>query len=299
MTEHVQTVRVFGGSVEVRAAGRARGLDAPASLTVAAALLHGIHDTLTRFDPQSELSRLNADARDEVPASRLLCRLAACVPYAGELSGGLVDATQLDALEIAGYVTSLRRRPAAKLAPPARAPHPALADPRRRWAAVSGDLDARVVGRPAGTRIDSGGLAKGLAADLVADMLGDHDAFAVSCLGDVRVGGQAGRIRPVEIADPFGSPRPVVVLRMRAGAVATSGLTARGNHIIDPGRGAPAWTGIVQASAIAPTALEAEVRAKAALLAGPERAQRHLPHGGVLVLADGSVVEHATATLVA
>jgi thiamine biosynthesis lipoprotein len=254
-----------------------------------------MHDTLTRFDPRSELSRLNADPRDAVPASRLLCRLAALVPYAGELSDGLVDATQLDALEVAGYVASLRGKPRPELAVPAATPRPALADPRRRWAGVSADLDARVIHRPAGTRIDSGGLAKGLAADLVADLLGDHDAFAVSCLGDVRVGGQAGRIRPVEIADPFGSPRPVVVLRLRAGAVATSGVTARGNHIIDPGRGLPAWTGIVQASAVAPTATEAEVRAKAALLAGPDRAHAYLPHGGVLVLADGSVIEHATA----
>ena len=43
-------------------------------------------------------------------------------------------------------------------------------------------------------------------------------------------------------------------------------------------------------TALAPTALEAEVRAKAALLAGPEDAADHLPHGGVLVLASGEIV---------
>jgi thiamine biosynthesis lipoprotein len=42
---------------------------------------------------------------------------------------------------------------------------------------------------------------------------------------------------------------------------------------------------------MAPTALEAEVRAKAALLAGPEHAAMYLPHGGVLVLDDGELVE--------
>jgi thiamine biosynthesis lipoprotein len=46
----------------------------------------------------------------------------------------------------------------------------------------------------------------------------------------------------------------------------------------------------VQATALAPTGLEAEVRAKAALLAGPAAARDHLPHGGLLVLADGEVV---------
>jgi thiamine biosynthesis lipoprotein len=44
----------------------------------------------------------------------------------------------------------------------------------------------------------------------------------------------------------------------------------------------------VQATAIAPTALEAEARAKAAVLGGPEQAARWLPHGGVVVLDDGS-----------
>jgi FAD:protein FMN transferase len=43
----------------------------------------------------------------------------------------------------------------------------------------------------------------------------------------------------------------------------------------------------VQATAVAPTALEAEVRAKAALLSGPAGAAAWLPDGGVLVLDDG------------
>lgn len=304
MTELARDVRVFGGTVQVRAAGAARGLDAAASLTVAAALLHGIHHTLTRFDPRSELSRLNADARETVPASRLLCRLAALVPWAGELSGGLVDATQLDALEAAGYVTSLRGRRArpapADVVAAAPVPRPAVADPRRRWSTVHGDPEACLVRRPAGVRLDSGGLAKGLAADLLADRLCEHDSFAICCLGDVRVGGRAGRVRPVDITDPFGG-RPVARLRLVAGAVATSGITGRtftgpdgrvGHHLLDPGRGEPAWSGVVQASAVAPTAVEAEVRAKTALLLGPEHAGAALPHGGVLVLADGTVERH-------
>jgi FAD:protein FMN transferase len=82
-----------------------------------------------------------------------------------------------------------------------------------------------------------------------------------------------------------------------AGGVATSGigrrswLDARGpaaHHILDPATGRPAFTGIVQATALAPTALDAEVRAKAALLSGPEGAAAWMPHGGVIVLDDGS-----------
>ena len=58
-----------------------------------------MHAALTRFDPDSELCRLNADPRPRVPASTLVRRLAAAIPYAGELSGGLVDATIAPRLE--------------------------------------------------------------------------------------------------------------------------------------------------------------------------------------------------------
>jgi thiamine biosynthesis lipoprotein len=75
-------------------------------------------------------------------------------------------------------------------------------------------------------------------------------------------------------------------LTLTNGAAATSGVTRRGWHLLDPATGRPARTGIVQATALAPTALEAEVRAKAALLAGPLGARAHLPHGGLLVFAN-------------
>jgi len=44
----------------------------------------------------------------------------------------------------------------------------------------------------------------------------------------------------------------------------------------------------VQVTALAPNALLAEIRAKAAILSGPGGAARWLPDGGVVVLDDGS-----------
>ena len=75
-------------------------------------------------------------------------------------------------------------------------------------------------------------------------------------------------------------------LRVSDGAVATSGLDRRvwrrpdgsyAHHLLDPATGEPAWTGLIAATALAPTALEAEALAKAALLSGPERARRCWP----------------------
>ena len=61
------------------------------------------HDRFTRFDPHSELSRLNADPRGRVPVSRELALLAAAVADAGRRTGGLVDGTLVAELEAAGY----------------------------------------------------------------------------------------------------------------------------------------------------------------------------------------------------
>ena len=60
------------------------------------------------------------------------------------------------------------------------------------------------------------------------------------------------------------------------------------HHLLDPRTGRPAFTGIVQATALAQTAAEAEALAKAAMLSGPERAPEWLAHGGIVVRDDGS-----------
>ncbi len=151
--------------------------------------------------------------------------------------------------------------------------------------------------RPPGVRIDSGGIAKGLLADLLATELAGQRAFAIDCCGDLRVGGEAGLRRRILVDDPFGG-EPLHEFGLRDGAAATSGIGRRcwlgpdgraAHHLLDPRGGEPAFTGIVQATALAPTALLAEVHAKAALLAGPAAAPEWLPHGGVLVDDDGGV----------
>src|SRR3954454_10313543 len=135
--EHRIDVAVFGGTATILVAGKAPdGTSAPLAASRAAALLRRIHLALTRFDPDSELSRLNVDPRFAVPASPLLRRLARAVRSAGELSGGLVDGTVLPELVEAGCGAS---RPAASPAPahllrpePATV-RPAEPDPRARW----------------------------------------------------------------------------------------------------------------------------------------------------------------------
>ena len=122
-----------------------------------------------------------------------------------------------------------------------------------------------------------------------------HATFAVDCAGDVRVGGTAGALRAVHVDGPFGEG-VIHTFELAGAAVATSGIGRRSwrgadgrpaHHLLDPSTGRPAFTGVVQATAVAPTALEAEIRAKAALLSGSTGAPVWLPHGGLVVLDDG------------
>ena len=295
--EAQRTFPCFGGTVtvHVRARGEARSAGAAEQ---ARRFLLDAHERLSRFKPDSELSRLNRDPRPDVPATPLLRSLAAAVAIAGANSGGLVDATLLGAIEEAGYRESLDRGtpiPLAEALASRERRAPASPHPSSGWRLVGADEDAGTVVRPAGVGIDSGGIAKGLLADLLATELAEYRAYAVDCCGDIRIGGSAGLERRVLVDDPFGG-EPIHELPMREGAAATSGIGRRcwrgpdgrpAHHLLDPSSGEPAFTGIVQATALAKTALLAETRAKAALLSGPEGAAAWLPEGGVLVHDNG------------
>jgi FAD:protein FMN transferase len=58
--------------------------------------------------------------------------------------------------------------------------------------------------------------------------------------------------------------------------------------LLDPSTGTPAWTGLIGATALGPSALEAETLSKMALWLGPEGSREVLlEHGGVIVHDDG------------
>ena len=299
-TEAKTSFACFGGTVTVHVGGAAE-VSAEEAASCAEARLLDAHRRFSRFLPESELSRLNRDRRFTVPVSKPMLELAASARRAGFLSGGLVDATLLDDIERVGYRESRtegRGRPAATGAPARRHRRsPAAASPRRGWSLIGVDRRAGTVSRPGGLRIDSGGIAKGLLADAVAATLCDHPTYAVDCCGDIRIGGAGRRPRPVLVEGPDGG-EALYSLAIEDGAVATSGIAKRSwigadgetaHHLLDPSSGAPAFTGVVQATAQAPSAFLAEVYSKQALLSGPELAPARLPFGGVLVLDDGTV----------
>jgi FAD:protein FMN transferase len=257
---------------------------------------------LSRFRPESELCALNADPRPVIPASELMRAAVAAGVEAARRSGGLVDPTLLGEIEAAGYVASRESpvvplRDALEEAPPRC---PASPDPEAAWQRFEVDDDAGTISRPPGAGFDTGGIGKGLAADLIAARLRGFPRFVVDCGGDVRIGGAGALAKPYDVLveHPLTGER-VYALRLGHGGVATSGLNVRiwrgddgryRHHLLDPSTGEPAWTGLLGATALGDTAVEAETLAKAALLSGPDGGRSVLAElGGLLVHDDGTV----------
>lgn len=304
MAEHDVSFAAMGSHVRLLIGAPAPGLPAPAEAAERAReFVTEFERVLSRFDPASELSALNRDRRERVPASPLLRRAVQAGLWAAERTGGLVDPTLVEQIELAGYAASrVGERPAPLREALAAAPkrRPAAPDPTARWRRFAVDGESSEIVRPPGQRFDSGGIGKGLAADLIAASLRRYGSFLVDCGGDIRLGGRDATRQPRTIAveHPLGGARPYVV-SLRAGGIATSGLDARiwrrddggfAHHLLDPATGRPAWTGLVGVTALGASALEAETLAKAALLAGPAGARGLVAaHGGLLVHDSGRV----------
>ncbi len=307
MNEHDLTFDAMGSHVRFLIGEPKPGSELPPAAEAADAARRFVEEfdaALSRFRPESELCALNEDPRQRVPASPLLRRAVRAGIEAAELSDGLVDPTLVGEIESAGYVSSRAGLAGAPLADalaeaPARRPARPRAD--RRWRSLAVDDEAGEVVRPPGLRFDTGGSGKGLAADLVARRLRGYPRFVVDCGGDIRIGGAGALSWPYEIfvEHPLSGERAFVI-RLGFGGIATSGLNVRvwrgedgrpRHHLLDPATGEPAWTGLVGATALGDTALEAETLAKGALLAGPEAGRRLLAERGGLIVHDHGGVE--------
>lgn len=230
----------------------------------------------SRFRPASEVSALNAAPGVARPVSADTLELVERSLQAWELTCGRFDPALHAAIVAAGYDRDLGELATA----PGEASHPPAPIP-----ADSGGPQLRV-DRAAGTAaagpggLDSGGLGKGLAADLVVrDLLASGAGGAlVSLGGDLRCGGEAPAAGwLIDLDDPYDPEAlPLGKLRLDAGAVATSSQLVRRwfqgtqerHHLLDPRTGAPARSDVAAVTVLTDAGWQAEALATAAFLAG-------------------------------
>ena len=210
---------------------------------------------LTRFDAGSELMRFNASGGSWVEVGEELEQLLHEALRAFDLSAGLVNVAVLPSMAAIGYTRTLRAGTTSVTLEAAR-PAPRLTDVL--------EVKPGQARLAAGAGIDLGGIAKGWMADRLCEKLGLN--ALVNLGGDLRAlgAGPAGAGWPVGLAG-------VTVMLRDHGAATSSALRRRWgglHHVIDPRTGMPAGGGLAEVSVVAVTAVDAEIVAKTALIAG-------------------------------
>src|SRR2546429_4127916 len=249
--------------------------------------------TLSRFLPESELSRLNAHAGEVVVVSDLLFGVLSIAVAAAQATHGVYDPTLLGQLVRLGYDRSFDTLPASL---PDTKFH---IEPGGGWRGRYLDNSKRIVRLPAGVGLDFGGIAKGMAVDAALERLRSKgiDTALVNAGGDLAVMGLPPAEEQWQIVvpgkDTFWS------IPLRQGAMATSGIARRHwqqgkhqrHHLLDPRTGEPAQTNLWSVTVAADRCEQVEVAAKVAFVLGSKEGATFLRDrqlAGLLVHVDGT-----------
>jgi len=260
---------------------------AVASAAVAAAgrAVFRVDSLMSTWQPESEISRLNAAAGsgEWLPLSAETLGVLQASAALARASDGAFDVTVGPLMRAWGFRGGEARPPSVAV--------------RDSAGALVGyqllELDSagqRARLARAGAAVDLGAIAKGYALDVAAAALRAAGAQA----GMVDLGGNVLAFGPppagraywtVGVLDPRDPGGTIGQVRLREGAVATSGdyeqffevAGVRYSHIMDPRRGEPA-RGTLQVTAIAATGLQADGLSTALFVMGPERGRAFLDH---------------------
>jgi thiamine biosynthesis lipoprotein len=261
--------------------------DAAAAVAVEA-LFATWETTLSRFRPESELSRLNASAGRAVRVTPLLLLVVEAALRAARATDGIFDPALEPHLRALGYDRTFD-----DLAPDGPAA-PATV-PGGSWSSIEIDRAASTVRLPAGAALDLGGIAKGMAVDEAIAVLVRRGVAAavVEAGGDLAVTGlpPAASAWPVAV-EVVNGQREVSIA---SGALATSGVSRRSwhrgdveqHHLVDPRTGGSARNDLWSVTAAAATCAQAEVAAKVAFVLGRAEAARFLLRVGISALLVG------------
>jgi thiamine biosynthesis lipoprotein len=221
-----------------------------------------LEQLMSRFRPDSELSRLNRAGELEVSAE--LAHVVGLALTARRVTAGRFDPCVHNALVASGY-----DRTFAQIAPDGE---DTLQPEPIHGGGVS--IDGHRVELEAGAKLDLGGIGKGYAAERAADILAAAGPCLVDAGGDMAVRGD--EVWPVGVETGDG----VVTLALERGALATSGTDRRRwvrngeerHHLIDPCTGRSATSDLLRVTVFADDAVQAEVLAKLLFLAGAHEA---------------------------
>ena len=250
-------------SVTARDADRLRARQA---LVAASAEVEACERALSRFDPASDLSRLNAASGEWVEIDR---RLERALRAALRLRDG--DRRQVRPDDPA-RPRRRRLRPQLRAARRASRPHRRRLAGRRRDRAQPPAAPGSSAAPPSTSAASARASRPRCALAAMRAAWPAMPGAIVDLGGDIAAWGSPPDRGPwrIAIADPRSDGATLGVLRLEQGGVATSGRNARRfgpsgslHHLIDPGTGAPASRGPLAVTVVAPDPAEAEGHATA------------------------------------
>ncbi len=244
------------------------------------ALLAEINHTMSTYDPESELSRLNRlRTTDWVPASDSLRTVLKAALEIGAQSEGAFDITVGPLVNLWGFGPEFH---------PDRIPlETDIAAARKRSGldkVTLSEAQQAVRKHSPDVFLDLSGIAKGYGVDRVAELMTAHgiEHYMVEIGGEIRVRGLKEQDTPWRIAieKPLSGERSVqTMLTLSDIALATSGnyrnffeiAGRRYSHTIDPTTGWPIDNHLVSVTVLAETSMRADAWATAFQVLGPER----------------------------
>jgi thiamine biosynthesis lipoprotein len=153
-----------------------------------------------------------------------------------------------------------------------------------RWAARISAATGKAFDPAIGGRYNLGAIGKGFAIDSALRRIRPASALMQGGQSSIAAVGAW----PVAIGD-----LPFARIELKNQAMGTSGAQFQGAHIVDPRTGRPASGGILSATAIAPTATEADALSTAFYVMGPAATRRFCEanprFGAILLLPDRRV----------
>jgi thiamine biosynthesis lipoprotein len=280
----------MGGRVTLTVVGGPSGL-----LDELASEVDRLEVLWSRFLPHSELSRLNSADGAPMAVDPATIELIRAMQAGYIETGGAFDPTMLPALVAEGYAVSFQ--------------HPGRVTTLAEGVRTGGDLasievDGTTVRLPRGMTLDSGGIGKGLAADLLAARALESGASGamIEIGGDlVALGeGPLDGTWSVGVEHPDDAAQHVEIIRISSGAVATSGTRRRSwtadgetrHHLLDPRTLLPARTGLASATVVAGTGARAEVLTKVAFVPPEQGFLEWLPSrnaAGLIITTEGEI----------
>ncbi|SDX90908.1 thiamine biosynthesis lipoprotein [Modestobacter sp. DSM 44400] len=157
-----------------------------------------------------------------------------------------------------------------------------------------GAFSVRLPAAGGGTVLDPSGVVKGWAVDRAAAPIRDlaDTDFCLSAGGDLtcRTLDAAGAPWRIGVEDPADPGRVLAVVPVFTGAVATSGTTHRGQHLVDARTARPP-SGVASVTVVAGSLTWADIDATAAYAHGPEAAhwlETRPGRSGLVVWDDGT-----------